>query len=126
MRLEKHDLDEVFGRLRFEPDRTPDSTDIGHAFAQVARCRDGAIFVGHYAGRSEWERHANGDEVVMVLAGQTTLFVLVDCEEQSVSLAANQVFVVPRGVWHRFETPDEVKILTVTPQPTDHSTQFPG
>jgi hypothetical protein len=27
---------------------------------------------------------------------------------------------VPQGTWHRFTTPEAVKVLTVSPQPTDH------
>jgi uncharacterized cupin superfamily protein len=29
----------------------------------------GVIYVGHYSGNSEWERHTGGDELVMVLQG---------------------------------------------------------
>jgi len=34
--------------------------------------------------------------------------------------------IVPQGVWHRFDTPEEVRVLSVTPQPTDHQTERPG
>ena len=33
--------------------------------------------------------------------------------------------VVPQGTWHRFETPESVLVMSVTPQPTDHSTEPP-
>ena len=32
------------------------------------------------------------------------------------------LIVVPRGCWHRFEAPNGVTPMTVTPLPTDHST----
>ena len=32
---------------------------------------------------------------------------------------------LPGGTWHRFETPEQVKLLSVTPQPTDHTPDQP-
>jgi hypothetical protein len=45
-------------------DQTPTTTaeDSANAFARPADYRDGAIFVGHWAGNSEWERHSAGNE----------------------------------------------------------------
>ena len=117
-------LDDAFGKLTFLRDRTPGSTDEG-AFAKLADYRDGGVFIVHYAGRSEWERHRAGDEVVMVVEGSTTMFMLIDGEEVSSTLGAGELVVVPRAVWHRFETPDGVKVISVTPQPTDHQTDRP-
>jgi len=111
--------------LTFLPDRSPDTTREDWA-AAVTPYRDGAMFVAHYAGTSEWERHGVGDEIVIALEGATTLTLLVDDEEVPYPLAAMEMLVVPQGVWHRFETPDEVKVLSVTPQPTDHSRERPA
>ena len=55
----------------------------------------------------------------MVMEGETTIFFRGDGGEHSARLEAGDL-VVPQGTWHRFETPNEVKLLTVTPQPTDH------
>ena len=63
--------------------------------------------------------------MVFVLQGETTLILLEDGREQPKLLKENQLIVVPRNTWHRFETPKGVKILTVTPQPTSHSIEFP-
>jgi len=116
-------LIEEFSKLTFIGDRTPASTDeqLAGAFAQLAPYRDGAVFIGHYAGNSEWERHTQGDEIVYVLEGQTTLTFLSDNAEIPHLLQAGELIVVPQSVWHRFETPEGVKILSVTPAPTDHS-----
>jgi uncharacterized cupin superfamily protein len=114
--------------LTFLADRTPSvaATRASSAFRQLAAYRDGGIFVGHWAGRSEWERHTAGDEIVMVVEGRSTIFFLVDDEEKATSLGAGELVVVPQGTWHRFETPEFVKVLSVTPQPTDHSSDRPG
>jgi len=113
--------------LTFLADRTPSLTETraSGAFRQLSGYRDGGIFVGHWAGRSEWERHTAGDEIVMVVEGRTTIFFLVGDEEQAASLGSGELVVVPEGTWHRFETPEFVKVLSVTPQPTDHSRDRP-
>ncbi len=118
---------EGLARVTFLPDRTPETTDeeAAPAFHALADYRDGAIYVGHYAGNSEWERHPQGDEIVYVLEGETTLFLLGEDGEHGHALSAGQLLVVPQHQWHRFETPRGVKIMTVTPQPTDHSVTRP-
>ncbi len=120
-------IDRALAALTFFAERTPTTTDedAGGAFAALAGYRDGAIFVGHWAGTSEWERHPVGDEIVMVLGGQTTIFLLDDGGEHANPMEPGELIVVPQGVWHRFETPDEVKVFSVTPQPTEHRTERP-
>ncbi|MEM7194279.1 MAG: cupin domain-containing protein [Pseudomonadota bacterium] len=118
---------ETIASLRFVGDRKPMSTkaDLEGAFAKLSTYRDGGIFVGHYAGNSEWERHPIGDEIVFVLEGQTTLILLIDEVEQPNLLTAGKMLIVPANTWHRFETPDGVKIMSVTPQPGDHCVDHP-
>lgn len=120
-------IEEALSRLTFLPDRTPETTPeaSADAFATIADYRDGAIFVAHYAGNSQWERHGQGDEIVMVIEGKTTLFLLEQGVETPHVLSDGQLIVVPQGLWHRFETPKGVKIMSVTPQPTDHQLEFP-
>lgn len=113
-----------FGKLTFMPDRTPGHAD-ERAFSRIAGYRDGGVFIVHYAGSSEWERHGVGDEVVMVVDGSTTMTLLVEGEEVAHTLGPGEMVVVPRGVWHRFDTPEGVKVMTVTPQPTDHRVDRP-
>lgn len=121
----RHSLEEAFDRLTFHGDRTPESADES-AFCRLADYRDGGIFLAHYAGHSEWERHPNGDELVMVVDGDTTLVLLTKGEEVITHLERGELLVVPENTWHRFEAPNGVKIMTVTPQPTDHSVEFPA
>lgn len=120
-------IPEAIASLRFLADRTPFTTDeeATGAFARLAEYRDGAIFVGHWAGTSEWERHAVGDEIVAVAGGETTITMIVDGQDRSTRLGPGDLVVVPRGTWHRFHTPDRVEVVTVTPQPTDHRVDRP-
>ena len=115
-------IDAAISGLTFLPDRTPTTSDAdaAGAFSQLSEYRDGGIFVGHWAGSSEWERHAVGDEIVIVLAGETVITFLDDGLERSSQLGRGEMVVVPQGVWHRFETAREVTVMSVTPQPTDH------
>jgi mannose-6-phosphate isomerase-like protein (cupin superfamily) len=118
-------LESAYARLTFLRDRTSETPTLGAAAAALAEYRDGAIFITHYAGHSEWERHRNGDEIVLVVDGETTLFLLREREELPNRLRSGELLVVPRNTWHRFESPGGVKVLTVTPQPTDHSIERP-
>ena len=87
----------------------------------LSEYRDGGIFLAHYAGNSEWEKHSKGDELVMVMEGSTTLILLREGSEVSNTLSQGEILIVPQNTWHRFESPNGVKVMTVTPQPTDHS-----
>ena len=111
-----------FEYLKFVENRKPNSTDeeLEGAFAELSPFRDGAIFIGPYAGNSEWERHSQGDEIVYVLEGETTLVLLTENGEIENLLQAGELLIVPKNTWHRFETPKGVKVMTATPQPTDH------
>ncbi len=121
-------IGDAIAELRFLPDRTPSTPadQSAGSFSELSTYRDGGIFVGHWAGRSEWERHAVGDEIVMVVGGQTTIVFLTDGGEQAADLRAGELVVVPAGMWHRFETAERVQLMTATPQPTDHSVTRPG
>ncbi len=121
-------IEQNLERLKFVSDRKPDSTeeDMEGAFAELSDYRDGAIYLGHYAGSSEWERHQLGDEIVMVLEGETTLILLEESREKPNLLRKGEMLVVPANMWHRFETPDGVKIMSVTPEPGDHQIEHPS
>lgn len=120
-------IEDAFAGLTFLGGRTPETTpeQAEGAFAALSDYRDGAVFIGHYAGNSAWERHARGDELVLVVEGATTLIILSPDGEIRNPLSAGEFMVVPQNTWHRFETPAGVKIFTVTPQPTDHSIERP-
>jgi len=116
-------IPEQLDQLQFLANRTPTTTSEESclAFARLSEYGDGGIFVGHYAGNSEWE----GDELVCVIDGETTLILLEDKSERSNFLIKGDCLIVPENTWHRFESPQGVKIMTVTPQPTDHCVHFP-
>jgi len=126
--VEKKSLADILSRIKYLPNRTPQSGFTGEAsaaFAVVSPYRDGSIYLGHYSGNSEWERHESGDEIVLVLEGTTTVVLLSGGAEQEVHLGAGELVVVPEGVWHRFVSSRSLKVMSVTPAPTDHALERP-
>ena len=118
------DLNAEFAKLKMLRGRTPETTpeEREGAFARLAPYRDGAIFTAKFAGDGAWERHPNGDEIVQIVEGATTLHIMTDAGPQCLSLKAGMMAIVPQNTWHRFEAPDGVSLMTATPQPTEHLT----
>jgi mannose-6-phosphate isomerase-like protein (cupin superfamily) len=119
-------LAQALARVRPLRGRTPQTTaqQAEGSFATLCEYRDGAVFVSSFDGMSEWERHV-ADEVVHVLDGETVIVLWLDSQEVRHSLKAGELVVVPERTWHRFETAG-VTLLTVSPQPTDHSAEHPS
>ena len=101
------------------PDSPPEET--GPAFATLVETQDGGVFAGSFDGDSAWERHNHGDELVHILAGEATVTIITDGGPQELVMAAGTLTVVPQGCWHKFHAPGGVTVLTMTPQPTDHT-----
>lgn len=116
-----------FEKITLLEGRTPETTDEEStgSFAKLSDYGNGAIYIINYSGNSEWERHPNGDEFVQIIEGETTLTLLINDIHTSHILKESDLMVVPKGVWHRFETPKGVKIMSITPQPSDHSIELP-
>jgi|TARA_B110001469_G_scaffold33210_1_gene33674 mannose-6-phosphate isomerase-like protein (cupin superfamily) len=115
-----------FNKIKVLAHRTPADSANGDGFLSLVDYRDGGIFLAHYAGNSEWERHPKGDEMVMIMEGETTLILLHNGQEIRNPMSQGMLLVVPQNIWHRFESPQLVKIMTITPQPTDHSVERPA
>ena len=63
-----------------------------------------------------WEMHPNGDEIVMLLEGKTTLVLEVEGGEKVVELnEACAYVVVPRGTWHTGRARGPCRMLFMTP-----------
>jgi quercetin dioxygenase-like cupin family protein len=105
--------------LRGRTPTTPEPERKG-AFAKLAEYRDGGIFTAKFAGRGPWERHQTGDELVQIVDGATTMHLMTEDGPQTLALTAGMIVIVPRGIWHHFDSPEGVTLLTATPQPTEH------
>ena len=117
------DLAAELAKLTMLHGRTPQTTgaDRVNSSAQLAPYRDGSLFTSKFSGKGAWERHLQGDELVHILDGSTTLDIVAgDGPPQSFSLRAGMVAIVPQGAWHRFHSAEGVTLMTATPLPTDH------
>lgn len=78
--------------------------------------------VGAFVGRPPWERHNEGDELLLVLSGTTSLTILQESGPETRTLGTGSLAVVPRGSWHNNNAPDGVTMLYMTPsEGNDHS-----
>jgi mannose-6-phosphate isomerase-like protein (cupin superfamily) len=120
------DLNSELATLRMLQGRTPETTEAERqasgGFRRLAPFRDGNLFSASFSGNAAWERHPNGDELVQIVDGATTLHLMTDDGLQSHALTAGMVAIVPQNTWHRFEAPDGVTLVTATPKPTEHLT----
>lgn len=65
---------------------------------------------------STWEKHPEGDEVVMLLSGAATLVLDLDGDHRSIVLETpGSYVVVPRGIWHTARTNQPTRMLFITP-----------
>jgi hypothetical protein len=71
---------------------------------------------------SEWERHRDTDELLMVLQGSVTVEILTDSDSHLVPLTAGQLTIVPKGHWHRHRTPRDLIELFYMPGSSEEST----
>ncbi|MDD9968218.1 MAG: cupin domain-containing protein [Myxococcales bacterium] len=78
---------------------------------------DSTVGIGRYVpGTSPWERHSNGDELLLVTDGEVEIEVLDDDgASQRFTVVDGGLFVVPRGKWHQLTATDNVTILFASP-----------
>jgi hypothetical protein len=76
------DLKAELAKLSMLRGRTPQMTEVERkesgGFATLAPFRDGNIFSAKFTGDGAWERHPNGDELVQVVDGSTTLHIITE------------------------------------------------
>lgn len=71
--------------------------------------------VSGFKGRPPWELHSLGDELLLVLAGQSELTVVEGANREVRTLLPGHLAIVPRGRWHSNSAPDGVTMLWITP-----------
>lgn len=77
---------------------------------------DANVGIGRYVpGASPWERHNNGDELLLILDGSVQIEVLDEQSSTRTNLPEGTLFVVPRGRWHQLVAEAPVHILYVSP-----------
>src|SRR5205085_3626712 len=75
------------------------------------------LMVVKVRGEFVWHRHDDTDDFFMVLRGRLT----IQLRDRDVTLAAGEVFVVPRGVEHRPRADEEAHVLLIEPLGTPNT-----
>jgi quercetin dioxygenase-like cupin family protein len=118
------DLNAEFNKLTMFKGRTPTTTQSERSGSRSssASYREGVIATFKFSGKSAWERHTQGEEIVQIIDGAATLHLMTDEGHESVELRAGMIAIIPKNAWHHFVSSDGVAVMTVTPHPTDHLT----
>jgi len=78
----------------------------------VAEMNDYQFKLARLQGDFIWHDHKDTDETFVVLEGRLR----IDFRDGSVSIAAGEMFVVPKGVEHKPFAESEVKLLLIEPR----------
>jgi mannose-6-phosphate isomerase-like protein (cupin superfamily) len=63
-----------------------------------------------------WERHPNGDEIVVLLEGAVSFVLELDGKHEETALdEAGAYAIVPRGTWHTARVHRPARMLFITP-----------
>jgi mannose-6-phosphate isomerase-like protein (cupin superfamily) len=82
--------------------------------------------VSAFRGRPPWEFHSAGDELLLILAGQSQLTVLEEGDSTVLFLSVGQLAIVPQGHWHSNDAATGVTMLWLTPSDgNEHSWDEP-
>jgi mannose-6-phosphate isomerase-like protein (cupin superfamily) len=71
--------------------------------------------IASFVGRPPWEHHV-ADELLHVLAGESHLTIRHDRDEETRTLTAGDLVIVPHGCWHSNNAPNGVTMLFMTPR----------
>jgi mannose-6-phosphate isomerase-like protein (cupin superfamily) len=78
---------------------------------KVAQVNDYDVRIVKLQGEFTWHRHADTDELFLVLDGE----LIIQMRDRNVVLAPRELFVVPRGVEHCPRADIETAVLLVEP-----------
>src|SRR5208337_239605 len=101
-KLQEHDLRAALREvphLNITAETTEAKADA--AVRHIAKIGNLTIGVMSYTGLTPWERHPDGDELLLALDGELDLTVLTDNGSVTRKLSAGEAFVCPQGLWHR-------------------------
>ena len=115
-KLQEHDLRAALREvphLNITADTTGD--DANAAVRNVAKIGNLTLGVMSYTGLTSWERHPDGDELLLALDGEVDVTTLTDDGPVTRKLRAGEAFVCPQGLWHRQFAEKSVSMLYGTP-----------
>ena len=78
----------------------------------VADYNGNDVMVVKFQGEFPFHSHADTDDFFLVLEGE----MVMDIENQSHTVKAGELFIVPKGVTHRPRAEQECKVLLIEPK----------
>ena len=75
----------------------------------LTKVNDSVVRIGIVQGEYHWHKHDNDDEFFFVLEGK----LLIDLEDRTIELNAQQGVTIARGVKHRPRSPQKTVMLMV-------------
>ena len=121
-KLKEHDLRAALREvphLNITADTTGEDADA--AVRNVAKIGNLTLGVMSYTGLTPWERHPDGDELLLALDGELEVTTLTDDGPVTRKLRAGEAFVCPQGLWHRQFAEKSVSMLYGTPIETSEN-----
>lgn len=91
----------------------------------LARVNDYAVKAVRVLGEFVWHIHSATDELFLVVSGELDIDLRDAAGERRVSLRAEDIFVVPRGVEHRPSSRYGAEILLLEPADTVNTGDAP-
>jgi mannose-6-phosphate isomerase-like protein (cupin superfamily) len=83
----------------------------------VADLNDSHVKLAKVQGEFVWHRHAEEDELFIVLQGELT----IELRDGQVTLGPRELVVIPRGVEHRPVAKEEVHLMLIEPKAIRHT-----
>ena len=83
----------------------------------VADLNDSHVKLAKVQGEFVWHRHAEEDELFIVVRGRLT----IELRDGEVTLGPGEMVVIPRGVEHRPVSAAEVELMLIEPKATRHT-----
>ena len=83
----------------------------------IAAYNQNKVFVAYAKGEFPWHEHPETDDLFLVLEGELQ----IDLPDRTVTLAANDLFVVPKGTRHRPRSEHGARLLIIEPRDTPNT-----
>ncbi len=83
----------------------------------IADLNDSHVKLAKVQGEFVWHRHAEEDELFIVIRGQLT----IELRDGPVTLRPGELVVIPKGVEHRPVASEECHVMLIEPKNTRHT-----
>ena len=80
----------------------------------VGECNGQHVRIAKFKGQFGWHHHADEDELFLIAKGE----VILHLRTGDVRLSAGEFYVVPRGIEHNPEAPEEAHVILIEPAAT--------